>query len=77
MLWILPLALTLAGLTALAFLAMAVRRELEPTLVAVDRFGREHRMALDEARKRLRSETEAARRRLPATDRAPGPDERR
>jgi type IV secretory pathway TrbF-like protein len=63
-LWILPLALALAGLATLAFLVRAVRRELEPTVVAVDRFGREHRMALGEARNRLRSETEAARRRL-------------
>jgi hypothetical protein len=63
-LWILPLALALAGLITLAVLANALRRELEPTVVAIDRFGREHRMALGEARDRLRSETEATRRRL-------------
>ena len=64
MLWILPLALALAGLILLAVLANALRRELEPTVVAVDRFGREHRIALREAHDRLRSETETTRRRL-------------
>ncbi len=64
MLWILPLALALVGLLALVLLAAALRRELEPTLVAVDRFGRENRIALGEAHSRLRSETEATRRRL-------------
>jgi hypothetical protein len=63
-LWILPLALAVAGLVMLAVLAATVRRELEPTVVAIDRFGREHRMALAEARKRLRHETTATRRRL-------------
>jgi hypothetical protein len=63
-LWILPLALALVGLITLVVLAAALRRELEPTLVAVDRFGREHRIALREAHTRLRSETEATRRRL-------------
>ncbi len=64
MLWILPLALSVAGLATLAILTIAVRRELEPTVVAIDRFGREHHMALDEARTRLRAETAATRRRL-------------
>jgi len=63
-LWILPLTLALAGLIMLAVLANALRRELEPTVVAVDRFGREHRMALSEAHDRLRSETDTTRRRL-------------
>jgi type IV secretory pathway TrbF-like protein len=63
-LWILPLAVALVGLIILVVLASALRRELEPTVVAVDRFGREHRMALGEAHDRLRSETEATRRRL-------------
>jgi hypothetical protein len=63
-LWILPLAVGLVGLITLVLLASALRRELEPTVVAVDRFGREHRVALGEAHDRLRSETEATRRRL-------------
>ena len=46
MLWFLPLALGVAGLIMLAVLANRVRRELTPTVVAVDRFGREHRVAL-------------------------------
>jgi hypothetical protein len=63
-LWLLPLALAVVGLITLAVLAGVVRRELEPTVVAIDRFGREHRVALDEAAKRLRAETAATRRRL-------------
>jgi hypothetical protein len=63
-LWILPLAVALVGLVTLVLLASALRRELEPTVVAIDRFGREHRMALSEAHDRLRVETEATRRRL-------------
>ena len=64
MLWFLPLALGVAGLIMLAVLANRVRRELTPTVVAVDRFGREHRVALDSALARLRAETAATERRL-------------
>ncbi len=64
MLWLLPLTLGVTGLTALAALAARVRRELRPTLVAIDRFGREHRVALDGARTRLDTGTSTTRRRL-------------
>jgi hypothetical protein len=63
-LWILPLALCVGGLIALTVLAGRVWREISPTVSVVDRFGREHRMALNEALKRLRAETEHTRRRL-------------
>ena len=64
MLWLLPLAVGLVGLVTLAVLAAVVRREVRPTLVAIDRFGREHRVALDGARERLVDGTTATRRRL-------------
>ncbi len=64
MLWLLPLALGVAGLIALVTLGRVVHRELRPTLVAIDRFGREHRTAIDGARKRLADGTATARRRL-------------
>ncbi|MGZ4691978.1 MAG: hypothetical protein ACXWAY_20340 [Acidimicrobiia bacterium] len=64
MLWLLPFALCVAGLLALTVLANRVRREVEPTVALVDRFGREHRVALHEALARLRDETTQTRRRL-------------
>jgi hypothetical protein len=63
-LWILPLALAVAGLIPLTFLANRVRRELSPTVAIVDRFGREHRVALNTALDRLRAETSETRHRL-------------
>ena len=62
MLWLLPLALCIGGLVALTVLASRVRRELSPTVSMVDRFGREHRVALDGALARLRAETAETRR---------------
>ena len=64
MLWILPLAIAVAGLITLGFLAGRVRKELSPTVAMVDRFGREHRVALTTALERLRAESAQARRRL-------------
>jgi hypothetical protein len=64
MLWLLPLACSLLGLVALTALAVRLRRELEPTVVLVDRFGREHRVAMTDAIERVRSETANARQRL-------------
>jgi hypothetical protein len=63
-LFLLPLALGVAGLVALTFLANRVMREVAPTMTAVDRFGREHRVALNVARDRLRAETTETRRRI-------------
>jgi cytochrome c-type biogenesis protein CcmH/NrfF len=63
-LWILPLALLVAGLVTLTVLANRVRRELSPTVAVVDRFGREHRVELTKALERLRAETEHTHRRL-------------
>jgi hypothetical protein len=62
-LWILAPTLLLAGLVALNVLASRLRRELSPTVVAVDRFGREHRVELTQALERLRAETEHTNRR--------------
>jgi hypothetical protein len=64
MLWLLPLALSVAGLIMLTVLANRVRRELTPTVAVVDRYGREHRVALDSALAQLRHETADTRRRL-------------
>ena len=64
MLWLVPFALCLAGLIALTVLAGRVRREISPTVAVVDRFGREHRVALTTALERLRDETAQTRRRL-------------
>ena len=64
MLWLLPLSVAVAGLILLAVLANRVRRELSPTVAMVDRFGREHRVALDSALARLRDETARTHRRL-------------
>jgi hypothetical protein len=63
-LWLLPFALCVAGLIALTVLANRVRREVAPTVALVDRFGREHRVALHEALARLSDETTQTRRRL-------------
>ena len=49
MLWFLPLAICVAGLIALTVLASRVRREISPTVAMIDRFGREHRVALTSA----------------------------
>ncbi len=64
MLWILPFALSVIGLGVLAFLANRVRREMLPTVAMVDRYGREHRVAVDTALARLRAETSETHRRL-------------
>jgi hypothetical protein len=64
MMWLLPLACSLTGLAALTVLATRLRRELEPTVVLIDRFGREHRVAMREATERVRAHTADARRRL-------------
>jgi hypothetical protein len=63
-LFLLPLALAAVGLVILTFLANRVMREVTPTVTAVDRFGREHRVALNVALDRLRHETTETRRRL-------------
>jgi hypothetical protein len=63
-LWLVPLTLGLAGLIALTVLAGRVRREISPTVAVIDRFGREHRVALTTALERLRDETAQTRRRL-------------
>jgi hypothetical protein len=63
-LFLLPLTLAVAGLAVLTFLASRVLREAMPTMTAVDRFGREHRVALNVALDRLRNETRETRRRL-------------
>jgi len=64
MLWLLPLACSLVGLVALTVLAGRVRRELQPTVVVIDRFGREHRVAMTDAIERVRTQTASARERL-------------
>lgn len=64
MLFLLPLAIAIAGLVVLTILANRVQREATPTMTAVDRFGREHRVALNVALERLRHETSETRRRL-------------
>jgi hypothetical protein len=63
-LWLLPTALGLAGLVALSILASRVRREISPTVAVIDRYGREHRVALSAALERLREDTAHTRRRL-------------
>ena len=60
MLWLVPLAICVVGLVTLAFLAGRVRRELAPTVAVVDRYGREHRVALTTALDQLRTETSRA-----------------
>jgi hypothetical protein len=64
MLWLLPLACSVVGLVALTVLALRLRRELEPTAVMIDRFGREHRVAMTDAVERLRTRTTSVRRQL-------------
>ncbi|MDP9332513.1 MAG: hypothetical protein M3Q30_04265 [Actinomycetota bacterium] len=64
MLWLLPLTICVAGLIALTVLASRVRREVSPTVAIIDRFGREHRVALTTALSRLRDETARTHRRL-------------
>jgi hypothetical protein len=63
-LWLLPLAICVAGLIGLTVLASRLRREISPTVAIIDRFGREHRVALTTALNRLRDETALTRRRL-------------
>jgi cytochrome c-type biogenesis protein CcmH/NrfF len=64
MLWLLPIALVVAGVVVLTILASRVRREISPTVAVIDRFGREHRVALTTALRRLRDDTAQTRRRL-------------
>jgi hypothetical protein len=64
MLWLLPLALGVAGVVVLTVLASRLRREISPTVAVIDRFGREHRVALTTALRRLRADTAQTRRRL-------------
>ena len=64
MLWLVPLACSLFGLVALAILAARLRRELEPTVVLIDRFGREHRVAMTDAIERVQRRSATVRRRL-------------
>jgi hypothetical protein len=64
MLWLLPLTCSIAGLLALTVLARRLRRELEPTAVLIDRFGREHRVAMTDAVEQVRTRTTSVRRRL-------------
>jgi cytochrome c-type biogenesis protein CcmH/NrfF len=64
MLWLLPFALAVAGVVVLTVLASRVRREISPTVAVIDRFGREHRVALTTALRRLRDDTAQTRRRL-------------
>jgi hypothetical protein len=64
MLWLLPMALGVAGVVVLTILASRVRREISPTVAVIDRFGREHRVALTTALRRLREDTAQTRRRL-------------
>ena len=64
MLWLLPLACAVAGLVALTVLVLRLRRELEPTAVMIDRFGREHRVAMTDAVDRLQTRTTNLRQRL-------------
>jgi hypothetical protein len=63
-LWLVPLACSLAGLIALTVLASRLRRELRPTVLVIDRFGREHRVAMTDAIERVRTETARAQQRL-------------
>ena len=64
MLWLLPLAICVAGLIGLTVLAGRLCREIAPTVAIIDRFGREHRVALTTALNRLRDETALTHRRL-------------
>ena len=64
MLWLLPLAICVAGLIGLTVLAGRLRREIAPTVAIIDRFGRDHRVALTTALNRLRDETALTHRRL-------------
>jgi hypothetical protein len=63
-LWLLPFVLSCVGLLVLAVLAHRVWSEISPTVAVIDRFGREHRVALTQARRLLADETAATRRRL-------------
>ena len=64
MLWLVPVAICAAGLVMLTVLAHRVRREIAPTVAVVDRYGREHRVALTRARQLLADETTTTRRQL-------------
>jgi len=59
-LWIVPLALAVAGTVLLAVLAARVQREVPPTSRVLDEFGRTVRPAL----LRVRAETARTRRRF-------------
>jgi len=64
MLWLLPLVCSLVGLAVLTVLASRLRRELRPTVVIVDRFGREHRVAMQDAIDRVQAPSAQLRQRL-------------
>jgi hypothetical protein len=64
MLWLVPLACSVAGLLALTVFASRLRRELGPTAVLIDRLGREHRVAMTDAIERVRTQTARAQQRL-------------
>jgi hypothetical protein len=64
MLWLVPLTCSLVGLAVLAVLCGRLLRELEPTVVLIDRFGREHRVAMSDAIERVQSRTTTVRQRL-------------
>jgi cytochrome c-type biogenesis protein CcmH/NrfF len=64
MLWLLPLACAVVGLAGLTVIARRLRRELEPTAVLIDRFGREHRVAVTDAIQRVRTRSTSLRQRL-------------
>lgn len=64
MIWLLPLACSLVGLVALTVLMSRLRREAEPTMVLIDRFGREHRVAMNDAIARVRTHSARTRQRL-------------
>jgi hypothetical protein len=66
MLWLVPVMCSLVGLAVLTVLASRLRRELEPAVIIVDRFGREHRVAMDDAIERLRAPSAQIRQRLSA-----------
>jgi hypothetical protein len=61
MLWVVPLVISLAGMALLAWLAVRVQHEVQPTRRALDRFGRELQPAL----LRLREDTRQTRGRIP------------
>ena len=61
MVWVVPLAISLAGIALLAWLSVRVQHEVQPTRRALDRFGREVQPAL----LRLRDDTRRTHGRIP------------